>query len=432
VTFMRRGTIQELGQTLLRDRTQESTVDPGLASQVKQIVDRVRVNGDRALLEYTMLYDGEDLTSKGIRVAEEDVAAARSKVNSKDVRALRYLQERIARIEKKRLKAANFVYKDGFITLRQVTLPLSSVGCYVPGGRAAYPSTVLMTVVPAKVAGVPRVIVCSPPSKDGEIDPLVLVAADLSGVDEIYRVGGAQAIASMAYGTETIRRVDKIVGPASQFVTEAKRMVSSVVSIDLPAGPSEIVILADSTADPHILALDLISEAEHAPDNVSVLVTTSKTVLEQTLRLIEERLDGLERREIITEAFNSHGALLLASSVDEALEFVNSFAPEHLEIIADDPRGLADKITSAGMILLGDYTPAAASDYCLGTNHVLPTRGSARTFSGLSVLDYVKTVPIVECGKPALKQMLRQAETLSQREGLPNHYLALVERFSND
>ena len=209
-------------------------------------------------------------------------------------------------------------------------------------------------------------------------------------------------------------------------------MVSSVVSIDLPAGPSEILVLADKTADPHILALDLISEAEHAPDNVPVLVTTSKMVLEETFKLIEERLDGLERREIIREAFNSNGALLLASSIDEALEFVNSFAPEHLEILAEDPRILADKITSAGMILLGDYTPAAASDYCLGTNHVLPTRGSARTYSGLSVLDYVKTVPIVESRRAALKQMLWPAKTLSQREGLPNHYLALAERFSND
>ena len=432
MTLMKRGTVHELGQILLRDRTPESTTDPTVASDVRQVLDRVRACGDRALLEYTRAYDGADLASKGIRVTEADVAAARTEVNAKDVRALRYLQKRILRIEKKRLKAANFLYKDGFITMRQVTLPLSSVGCYVPGGRAAYPSTVLMTVVPAKVAGVPRIIMCSPPSKDGEIDPLVIVAADLSGVDEIYRVGGAQAVASMAYGTETIRPVDKIVGPASQFVTEAKRMVSSVVSIDLPAGPSEILILADNTADPYIVALDLISEAEHAPDNVPILVTTSKMILEETFKLIEERLDGLERREIITEAFNAHGAFLLASSIDEAIEFINNFAPEHLEILADDSRSLAGRITSAGMILLGGYTPTAASDYCLGTNHVLPTRGFARTYSGLSVLDYVKTVPIVECKRAALKRMLGPAKILSHREGLPNHYLALEGRFSNE
>jgi len=432
VTTIRTGLLTDLGEELLKKRTTLGTRDSVLERKVKDILDRVRVEGDKALLDFTRMFDGADLSSKGLRVSEPDIAEARNKVTPNDLRALEYLRKRIARIEKRKLDAVNYVYDDGKIRLRQVTRPLRSVGCYVPGGRAAYPSTVLMTVVPAKVAGVPRIVMCSPPSGDGEIEPMVLVAADLCGADEVYRVGGAQAIAAMAYGTETIQPVDKIVGPGSEFVTVAKRMVNDVVAIDLPAGPSEILVLADDSADIRCVVLDLISQAEHAPDNIPILVTTSRRVLEETSRQIEELLTTLERREIAEEALGRQGALLLADSMDDALDFVNRFGPEHLEILTHSPRLLAEKVTAAGIILVGEYTPVAASDYCLGTNHVLPTMGFAQTYSGLSVLDYVKMIPVVECRRSTLKTMLRPAKTLSEREGLPNHYLALAGRFGDD
>jgi len=432
VTTIRTGLLTDLGEELLKNRSIRRTRDSALEARVKEILNRVRSEGDRALLDFTLKFDGVDVSSKGLRVGESEIAAARAKATPEDVQALEYLRRRVTRIERRKLKAVNYTYGDGKIRLRQVTRPLRSVGCYVPGGRAAYPSTVLMTVVPAKVARVPRIAVCSPPSKDGEVEPLVLVAADLCGVNEVYRVGGAQAIAAMAYGTNSIRPVDKIVGPGGEFVTAAKQMVSDIVAIDLPAGPSEILVLADDSADPRAVALDLVSQAEHAPDNIPILVTTSQQVLEETARQIEGMLDSLQRGEIVEEAFSRQGALLLANSMDDALAFVNRFGPEHLEILARQPRRLAEKVTAAGIILLGEHTPAAASDYCLGTNHVLPTMGFAQTYSGLSVLDYVKMIPVVECRRSALKAMLRPAKTFSEREGLPNHYLALEGRFGDD
>lgn len=432
MTTIRTGLLTDLGEELLKSRTTLGMRDSALDSKVKEVLDRVRCEGDRALLDFTRVFDGADLSSRGLRVKESDMAAARKMVTPDDLRALEYLRKRIARIERRKLDAVNYLYDDEKIRLRQVTRPLRSVGCYIPGGRATYPSTVLMTAVPAKVAGVSRIVVCSPPSKDGEIEPIVLVAADLCGVNEIYRVGGAQAIAAMAYGTESIRPVDKIVGPASKLVTAAKQVVSDVVAIDLPAGPSEILVLADDSADPRVVALDLISQAEHAPDNIPILVTTSRRVLEETAREIEDTLNTIERREIVQEAISRQGALLLADSMDDALAFVNGFGPEHLEILARQPGRLAGKATAAGIILLGGYTPVAASDYCFGTNHVLPTMGFAQTYSGLSILDYVKMISIVECRRSALKTMLRPAKAFSEREELPNHYLALAGRFDDD
>jgi len=430
VTAVRTGRLQDLGEELLKNRIPQRNKDLTIETRIRGIIDRVLVEGDKALLDFTREFDGADISSKGLRVSESDIATARSKVARDEIRSLKYMRRRISRIEGRRLNAAKYAYDDGKIRLRQMTRPLRSVGCYIPGGRASYPSTVLMTVVPAKVAGVQRIVICSPPSKEGEIEPLVLVAADLCGVKEIFRVGGAQAIAAMAYGTESIRPVDKIVGPASKFVTVAKRMVSDVVAIDLPAGPSEILVLADDSANPRTVALDLISQAEHAPDNIPILVTTSRRVLKETAQQIEEMLCAIARREIVKEAFGQQGALLLADSMDDALVFVNRFGSEHLEILAHRPRRLAEKVGAAGIILLGEYTPAAASDYCLGTNHVLPTMGFAQTYSGLSTLDFVKMIPVVECRRSALRTMLRPVKKVSEAEGLPNHYLALTGRFN--
>jgi histidinol dehydrogenase len=429
---IRIGSVKELGEEILSKRTEIAARDQTLEMSVREILETVRTGGDRALLELTRTYDKVDISKKGLRVSNSDIESACSKVDVEDLDALKYLQKSIGKIETWRLKALNSTYSDRRITLHQVARPLHSVGCYIPGGHAVYPSTVVMTTVPARLAGVPRTVMFSPPSVNGDIDPLVLAAAQLCGVKEVYRVGGAQAIAAMAYGTETIQPVDKILGPASRLVTTAKQMVRDKTLVDMPAGPSEILVLADDSSNDRSIALDLISQAEHAPDNVSVLVTTSQRIVDKVTVQLSRSLEVIPRKEIVKKSLETHGALLLAESLPQAIGFINRFAPEHLEILSRRPTEVSKEITSSGIILLGNNTPVAASDYGLGTNHVLPTMGFARTYSGLSVLDYVKIIPIVRSQKSTLRSMLRFVRTLAKREGLPNHYSALAGRFKND
>lgn len=429
---IRTGPVRELGEEILSKRTATAARDQTLEIRVREILEAVRLGGDKALLKLTEEFDKVDISKKGLRVSTSEIESACSKVDIEDIQALEYLQKNISKVETWRLKALNSTYSDKRIILRQVTRPLESVGCYIPGGQAAYPSTVMMTAVPARLAGVNRIVIFSPPSVNGDIEPLVLAAAQLCGVEEVYRVGGAQAMAAAAYGTETIRPVDKIVGPASRLVTAAKQMVSDTTAVDMPAGPSEILVLADDSSNARSIALDLISQAEHAPDNVSVLVSTSQRIIDKVATQLSELLEVIPRKEIVKRALETHGALLLAESLSQAVEFVNRFGPEHLEILSRRPNEVSKQITSSGIILLGNDTPVAASDYGLGTNHVLPTMGFARTYSGLSVLDYVKIIPIVQARRSTLRSMLRPVRTLAKREGLPNHYSALAGRFKND
>jgi histidinol dehydrogenase len=310
--------------------------------------------------------------------------------------------------------------------------PLDSVGCYVPGGRAVYPSSVLMNVVPAQVAGVDRIVICSPPSKSKTVHPLILVAAKLCGVTEVYRVGGAQAVAALAYGTETIKPVQKIVGPGSAYVAAAKAIVSDRVAIDLPAGPSEVLIIADATANPRNVAMDIISQAEHGEDSIAGVVTTSKSLAQQVAGHLRQALSSVERSDTITQSLTSNGFILVCDSLNLAVEFANEFAPEHLEIITRNANAVAKESRGAGLILLGNYSPVAASDYMVGTNHVLPTGGAAKVHSGLSVLDFVRRVNIVHCSRNGLKSLVPPLKTLALAEGLPNHYRAAAARFDNE
>ena len=311
------------------------------------------------------------------------------------------------------------------------TYALQSVGCYVPGAEAAYPSTLLMMAAPARLAGVKRLVVCSPPTKGGMLNPLTLVAADLCGIDELYKVGGAQAIAALAYGTDSIRPVEKIVGPGNKYVTMAKILVSRDVAIDLPAGPSEILILADENADPRLIALDLISQAEHRVDSISMLLTTSQEISERVLEEISKILPTSPRKEIVAKALSDNGAIIRCQNLEEAIDFTNKFGPEHLEIITEDPMAIADRIESAGLILIGSYTPVSASDYAFGTNHILPTYGFGHVFSGLSVLNFVKHVSIVESTKDGLSSIRGHVKALAEAEGLFNHASAVEGRFDN-
>jgi histidinol dehydrogenase len=406
--------------------------DAEVAAVVTGIVDGVRHRGDAALFEYTKAYDAVDLNAVGVRVAPPVVEDAYAQVGEDEVAALRRLNARLERVARARLNAYHAVYEEPGLTITVRAAPIPSVGCYVPGGRAAYPSTLLMTATPARVAGVPRTVICSPPTHRGEIHPLILVAADVSGVDEVYRVGGAQAIAALAYGTETIQPVAKIVGPGGGYVTTAKRLVARDVAIDLPAGPSEVVVLADASADPRIVAMDLISQTEHAPDNVAGLVTVSGEVAAQVEAWLNKLLPQVARQEVVARALSQHGFVVVCDTLDEAVAIVNAYAPEHLEILTQNPSTLAAQVTSAGIVLLGPYTPASASDYAYGTNHVLPTGGFGHLYSGLSVLDYLRWMNVVECSKDRLAALSGMVRTLSASEGLPNHYRAVEERLRHD
>ena len=417
---------------IIKRRTYKAVEDPSLEAYIEQIIDEVRRRGDEALIEFTKKFDRVDLDEVGIRVSEGKIEEAYSKVGRGEIDALIYLKERIGEIEGHKLKLMKYDIRERGLKISHTLQPIQSVGCYIPGGEAAYPSTLLMTVVPAEAAGVPRTVVCSPPTSDGEISPSILVAANICGIDEVYRLGGAQAIAALAYGTESVKPVMKVVGPGSKFVTLAKIAVSRDVAIDLPAGPSEILILADGSADPRFIAWDMISQSEHTSDNVIGLVTTSEKIALEVINQLERLIPTLARKEIIVQSFSQNGFVILCKSMDEAVDFVNAFAPEHLEIMTDKPRDIAKRIVSAGIILLGKYTPASASDYCIGTNHVLPTAGFGHIYSGLSIFDYVRRIDIVECSKERLVSMEKIAKALADSEGLPNHFLAIRERIKDE
>ena len=401
-----------------------------LEDHVKTIIYQVRKRGDAALAEYTKKFDDASLDPAGLRVTPEEIKAAYDAVTNEQLSALKLMKKKLETIEKHALSQTCVLMENDGVTVRSCSSPIRSVGCYVPGGSAAYPSTLIMTVTPAKVAGVPRVVVCSPPTSSCEINPLTLVAADICNVDEIYRVGGPQAISALAYGTESIKPVKKIVGPGNRYVTTAKVLVSRDVAIDMPAGPSEILVLADKTADPKIVALDMISQAEHGVDSVSGLITTSKDLAKKVAKRLEATASSVPREKIVAESLSSHGFVIIFKTLDQMIRFANDFAPEHIEVITKDSMEVAKKVTSAGLVLVGPYTPVSASDYCLGTNHVLPTSGFGQIYSGLSVHDFIRRVNIVECSKDGLKKIKENVKILAESENLPNHYLAVKGRLN--
>ncbi|MGV9170649.1 MAG: histidinol dehydrogenase [Promethearchaeia archaeon] len=396
---------------------------------VEELVGRVRLEGDQAVDRFTQDFDGVNLDGR-FRITDQDIEDAYREVTNKQLAAIEEAIRRLASTSKRYLQRAEFSFKSNGIRTWKKISPLKSVGCYVPGGHAAYPSSVVMTAIPARTAGVKRVVLCTPPDKEGNVNALTLVAADRCGVDEIYRVGGAQAIAALAYGTDSISRVEKIVGPGNKYVTLAKRIVSGDVQIDLPAGPSEIVILADSSAKPCLIALDLISQAEHDFDASAILITPSKKIADEVEAELKRKVSTLPKSETVFEALQQNGLIYFCQTLERGLEFINQYAPEHVQIMTAEPIGIAERITSAGLVLVGDYAPVAASDYCLGTNHVLPTEGFANAFSGLSVEDFVTVYMIVESSRSGLKQVAPHIEVLSESEGLPNHGKAVEGRFA--
>jgi histidinol dehydrogenase len=410
-------------------QTPDEQTDDRIENDVKGIISRVVKNGDAALIELTEKFDKARLDAKDLQVTPREIEEAYRAASKEQVAALKFIKDKVSAFEKLALDQVGFKTSKEGITVQNVLRPIESVGCYVPGGQAAYPSTLVMTAVPAKAAGVPRIVVCSPPNAEGTINPLVLVAADICGANEIYKVGGAQAVAALAYGTETIQPVKKIVGPGNRYVTAAKILVSKDVAIDMPAGPSEILVLAEETANPQFIALDLVSQAEHGADSVAGLITTSEKLAEEVQGWLAKTAAAAKRGEIVVEALEKYGFIIICNDMAEAVELANVFAPEHIEVMTRNPAKTAEKITSAGLILVGSYSPVALSDYASGTNHVLPTGGFGHAFSGLSALDFVRRVSIVESSREGLQGVRERVKVMTEAENLPNHYRAVEVRF---
>jgi len=425
--IVKQWTTQTLPSDWFKPQQADQNATESLEETVKTIISQVRKNGDKALIEFAEKFDKAKLTPQTLRVSPQEIKEAYSKVTQQQIDALLFMKQRVETYQKQQLPPENQTNIDG-VKIKTVLYPLESVGCYVPGGQAAYPSTVVMTAVPAKVAGVKRIVVCSPSDANSKVNALVLVASDICGVDEVYKIGGAQAIAALAYGTQVINPVRKIVGPGSKYVTAAKVLVSKDVAIDMPAGPSEVLILADETADPRLVAFDMVSQAEHGTDSVAGLITTSKQLAEDVQKNLVEIVSLAERSEKISLSLKEYGFIITCDSVEEMIVLSNQFAPEHLEVITKNAQDLSGCLI-AGLILLGPYSPVPLSDYASGTNHVLPTGTFAQSFSALGVFDFSRRVSIVECSKMGLENVKSAIKVLTDTENLPNHYKAIDARF---
>jgi histidinol dehydrogenase len=418
---------KELPADWFRRQQADQKATEELEINVKAIINEVRASGDGAIVEFALKFDKAELSLRELKVKPREIKEAYNKTSPQQISALKFMQQKVNNFQKQLLTQTDIKTTNDGISVQTVLRPIESVGCYVPGGQAAYPSTLVMNAVPAKVAGVPRIVVCSPSDAKGKVNPLVLVAADICGVDEVYRVGGAQAIAALAYGTKTIMSVRKIVGPGSKYVTAAKVLVSTDVAIDMPAGPSEVLVLADESADARLIAFDMISQAEHGGDSVAGVITTSEKVAKNVQENLAKVASSTGRSEKISEALAKYGFIIVCSSMEEAIGLVNQFAAEHLEVMTTNPKELAEKLT-AGLILLGPYSPVALSDYGSGTNHVLPTGGFAQSFSGLSAFDFMRRVSIVESTRVGLERVKDSIKVLTEAENLPNHYKAIMAR----
>jgi histidinol dehydrogenase len=395
--------------------------------QTSEILAEVGSKGDLALFNYTEKFDKVKLDR--LRVSEEEIRGGLQAVDAKVLAALEQAAESIfAFHDEQREKDLWFTEISPGVMVGQKTVPLDSVGAYVPGGRAAYPSSALMSIIPAKVAGVPRIAACTPPGIDGSVPALILAACQLAGADEIYKLGGAQAVAAMAFGTESIARVNKIVGPGNVYVTAAKMLVRGTVEIDFPAGPSEVLILADKSANPGIIAADMIAQAEHDPLSLSVLVSWDELLANAVAEEVKLQAGSAARADIVEESLE-HSAILIAGSPEEAVDFCNAFAPEHLEIMTADPLGVFRSIRHAGSVFLGTYTPVAAGDYASGTNHILPTAGYARSFSGLNVDHFCKKMTVQMISEEGLRTLEDTITTLAEAEGLQAHAQSVRKRF---
>ena len=399
--------------------------------RVNAIIEEVRNNRDQAVFNYTKQFDGADINAGNILVTEEEIAEAYEQVDTTLLAVIRKSLVNIRKYHEKQVQNSWFTTEDGIILGQKVTA-LATVGVYVPGGKAVYPSSVLMNVLPAKVAGVDRIVMCTPPGKDGKVYPSTLVAAKEAGVDEIYKVGGAQAIAAMAFGTESVPKVDKIVGPGNIYVALAKKAVFGYVSIDSIAGPSEILVLADETANPRYVAADLLSQAEHDEMASAILITTSQKLAEEVSAEIDQFVAELSRKEIIQKSLDNYGYILVADNMEEAIDTVNAIASEHMEIVTKNPFEVMTKVRNAGAIFIGEYSSEPLGDYFAGPNHVLPTNGTAKFFSALSVDDFIKKSSIISYSREALEEVYKDIAQFAECEQLTAHANSVKVRFEDE
>lgn len=424
---------EETKQNLLQDLLKRSPDSYGeYEERVAAILKQVKEKGDEALFAYTEQFDHAHLTKETIRVSEEEIAEAYEKTDEKLIGVIRKALENIRSYHEKQKQYSWFDSKPDGTLLGQKVTPLKRVGVYVPGGKAVYPSSVLMNVIPARIAGVDEIIMVTPPGKDGKVSPHTLVAAKEAGVDAIYKVGGAQAIAALAYGTESIPKTDKIVGPGNIYVALAKKAVYGYVSIDSVAGPSEILVIADETANPRYVAADLLSQAEHDELASAILVTTSAELAEKVSDEVDGFLKELSRAEIIQKSLDNYGYILVAQTMEEAIETANEIASEHLEILTKNPFDVMTKIRNAGAIFLGEYASEPLGDYFAGPNHILPTNGTAKFFSPLSVDDFIKKSSIISYSRGALEKIHEDIEYFAQAEQLTAHANSIKVRFEKE
>lgn len=422
---------QQNTKNLLENLLKRSPVSYGEYERtVSEIIRNVRERGDEALFEYTRRFDKCSLDAQSVRVSGEEIQRARDEVSPAFLQVMENAAANIIRFHEKQRRNSWFEPQEDGSILGQKLTPIAVSGVYVPGGKAPYPSSVLMNVLPARVAGVSRIIMTTPPGPDGKIDPGILAAADIAGVHEIYKAGGAQAIAAMAFGTESIPRVDKITGPGNIFVALAKKACFGYVSIDSIAGPSEILVLADESANPRYVAADLLSQAEHDEMASAILITTSRELAEAVSREAEAFCETLSRKEIIEKSLENYGYILVAQDMEAAIEAANEIASEHLEILTRNPFEVMTRIKNAGAVFLGAYSSEPLGDYFAGPNHILPTNGTARFFSPLNVDDFMKKTSIISYSRNALEKVHEQVEMFADREGLTAHANSVRVRFT--
>ena len=422
----------ETKKDLLKNLLKRSPSNFGnYAETVQEIVDDVRDNGDAALFSYTKKFDKADITAENVKVTQKEIDYAYTQVSPELLDVIRKAKKNIWEYHEKQKQYSWFDSKPNGTLLGQKVTALASVGVYVPGGKAVYPSSVLMNVMPAKVAGVEKIVMTTPCNAEGEVYATTLVAAKEAGVDEIYKAGGAQAIAALAYGTESVPKVDKIVGPGNIFVALAKRAVYGHVSIDSIAGPSEVMVLADETANSRYVAADLLSQAEHDEMASAILVTTSEELAEKVSVQVDKFIDELSRKEIMRKSIDNYGYILVADNMEEAIDTVNAIASEHMEIVTADPFHVMTKIRNAGAIFIGEYSSEPLGDYFAGPNHVLPTNGTAKFFSALSVDDFIKKSSIISYSREALEKVHKDIEQFAECEKLTAHANSIKVRFED-
>ena len=399
---------------------------------VRDIIENVRANGDEALIAYSRQFDHCDLTSETLRVSREEIREAYEALDPALIEVMKKAADNIREYHEKQKRTSWITTREDGVILGQKITPIAVSGCYVPGGRAVYPSSVLMNIVPAKTAGVEKIVMCTPPGADGKAAAGTIVAADIAGADEIYKAGGAQAIAAMAYGTQTIPKVDKITGPGNIFVALAKKECFGVTGIDSVAGPSEILVIADNTANPRFVAADLLSQAEHDPMASAILLTTDEKLAEAVSDEIDGFLKTLSRAGIITKSLEDYGYIFVGETMDDLVEAANTIASEHLEIITENPYEVMTRIRNAGAIFLGSYSSEPLGDYFAGPNHILPTNGTARFFSPLGVDDFIKKTSIISYSREALRAVHKDIELFAKSEGLTAHANSIAVRFEEE